>query len=318
MIKLKLWFRAIRAPFFTATIIPIILGTVVAWNETGLFNLGLFLLTLLGILLMHTGTNLANDYYDHVSGNDENNNTPTPFSGGSRIIQDGLITAESIISVSLALYLLAGVIGYYLYLLMGDVIIFLALAGGFLGFFYSAAPLRHGYRGLGEISVFLGFGPLLVAGAYYVQVQKLSLSMWLISVPAGILIMLVLFVNGFQDREADKKTNKKTLVVLLGKKKSSVLYILFLALVYLWVISGVMFNLFPPFALLTLITLPIALKTVSHLRKNYDKIYELVPANAGTIKLHVDRADIEYRICSRCFVLSSMLNLPNNTHLKNR
>jgi 1,4-dihydroxy-2-naphthoate octaprenyltransferase len=233
------------------------LGTVVAWNETGLFNLGLFLLTLLGILLMHTGTNLANDYYDHVSGNDENNNTPTPFSGGSRVIQDGLIPAKSIISVSLASYFLAGMIGFYLYLLIGEVIIYLALAGGFLGFFYSADPIRFSYRELGEICVFLGFGPLLVAGTYYVQVQKLSLSMWLISVPVGILIMLVLFINGFQDREADKLANKKTMVVLLGKKKSTVFYILFLALVYLWVISGVVFNLFPQYTLLTLITLPI-------------------------------------------------------------
>jgi 1,4-dihydroxy-2-naphthoate octaprenyltransferase len=287
MVKLKLWLRAIRAPFFTATVIPIILGTVVAWHETGLFNLGLFLLTMLGIVLMHSGTNLANDYYDHISGNDEANLTPTPFSGGSRVIQEGLIPAKNIISVSLTAYLLAAMIGLYLYSIRGEMILYLALLGGFLGFFYSADPLRFSYRGLGEISVFLGFGPFLVAGAYYVQVQKLALSMWLISVPVGILITLVLFINGFQDREADKKVNKKTMVVLLGKKKSSVLYTLFLALVYLWVISGVVFNLFPPYTLLALITIPIALNTVSHLRKNYDKIYELLPANAGTIKLHM-------------------------------
>jgi 1,4-dihydroxy-2-naphthoate octaprenyltransferase len=287
MERLKLWLRAIRAPFFTATIVPIMLGTAVAWNETGLFSLGMFFLTLLGILLMHTGTNLANDYYDHVSGNDENNNTPTPFSGGSRVIQDGLIPAKSMIAVSLTSYILAGAIGFYLYLLMGNVILYLVLLGGFLGFFYSADPIRFSYKGLGEISVFFGFGPLLAGGAYYVQVQKLSASMWLISVPVGILIMLVLFINGFQDREADKKTDKKTIVVLLGKEKSSMFYNFFLALVYLWIIFGVMLNIFPIYALLTLITLPIALKTVSHLRKNYDKIYELLPANAGTIQLHM-------------------------------
>ena len=170
---------------------------------------------------------------------------------------------------------------------MGVVILYLAVTGWFLGFFYSADPIRFSYRGLGEICVFIGFGPLLVAGAYYVQVQKLSLSMWLISVPVGILIMLVLLINGFQDWEADKLANKKTIVVMLGKKKSSVLYTLFLAFVYLWISSGIAFNLFPPYTLLTLITLPIALKTVSHLRKNYDMIYELLPANAGTIKLHM-------------------------------
>ncbi len=287
MRNLKLWLKAVRAPFFTATMVPIMLGTAAAWSETGLFNPGLFLLTIMGILFMQTGTNLANDYYDHLSGNDEANNTPTPFSGGSRVIQDGLIPAKSIISVSLASYLFAAGIGLYLYSIRGEVILYLAFLGGLLGFFYSAGPLKLSYRGRGEIAVFLGFGPLLVAGAYYVQAQAMLLSVWLISIPIGILIMLVLFINGFQDWEADKKVNKKTLVVLLGKETSSKLYTVLMVFVYLWIVAGVVLNHFPAYTLLALITIPIALKTIFHLRKNYNQIYDLLPANAGTVKLHM-------------------------------
>ena len=98
---LKIWSKALRAPFFTATIIPVALGSVVAWHDTDIFMWVRFIITMLGALLIHAGTNLANDYFDHLSGCDEANSTPTPFSGGSRVIQDGLIAPKKIIKESL-------------------------------------------------------------------------------------------------------------------------------------------------------------------------------------------------------------------------
>ncbi len=137
----KLWLKAIRVPFFTATIIPVALGSIIAWHDTGNFMWINFLLTMLGAIFIHAGTNLANDYFDHLSGCDEANSTPTPFSGGSRVIQEGLIPPRQILCVSAVSFIAGGLIGFYLnYLSGGNVVLVLGVIGVFLGVFYTAKP----------------------------------------------------------------------------------------------------------------------------------------------------------------------------------
>ncbi len=92
----KLWIRALRAPFFQAVIIPVLVGTAVAWYQTGIFYLGYFLLTLFGAMFVNAGTNLTNDFFDHESCADDINKEFTAFSGGSRVIQEGLISPQVI------------------------------------------------------------------------------------------------------------------------------------------------------------------------------------------------------------------------------
>ncbi|MFB0527279.1 MAG: 1,4-dihydroxy-2-naphthoate octaprenyltransferase [bacterium] len=284
---IKLWIKAIRAPFFTATIIPVLLGTVIAWVHTGqIFRMKL-LLTLIGVISVHAGTNLTNDFYDHKSKNDELNLHPTPFSGGSRIIQQGLISAKRIFYSGLMFFALGSVVGLYLNLISkGNVVLFLGLAGVLLGFFYTAEPLRIGYLGIGELVVGFGFGPLIVSGAYYIQTQRMSLEPLLASIPIGILIMLVLYINEFPDYEADKLVNKRTWIVKLGKERAIKIYYLLLVLVYLTIISGIIFHFLPLFSILAFVSLPLSIKAIAISWKNYDKIEELLPVNAITIKLH--------------------------------
>lgn len=285
---LKIWLRAIRAPFFTAVIIPVILGTSIALHSRGQFNLFLFCLTLAGVVFANAGTNLTNDYYDHRGRSDPLNKNPTPFSGGSRVIQNGLISAEKILRAALVFFVLAISIGLYLnHICHGNIILILAFLGGFLGFFYTADPLRIGYRGMGELVVGFELGPLLVLGSYYVQTQNLSWEPVWGSIPVGLLIALVLYLNEFPDYEPDKKVGKKTLVVILGKKRALNYYCLFLGLTYLWLIFGVLLRIFPFLALITLLTLPLFFKAIATARKNFDKIYSLIPANAATIILHL-------------------------------
>ena len=196
MASLMIWLKAIRVPFFTATIIPVLLGSVLAWHDTGLFSWPFFFLILIAALFMHAGTNLSNDFFDHVSKNDVVNKTPTPFSGGSRVIQDKLIPAKQILSAALIFFALGIVLGLYLnFKLPGNTIILLGILGLFLGFFYTASPLKLGYKGVGEVTVGLGFGPLVVLSSYFVQTRTLSLEAFFISIPVGILIALVLYIN---------------------------------------------------------------------------------------------------------------------------
>ena len=284
---LKLWIRAMRVPFSTATIIPVVLGSVLAWHDTAGFFWDRFWLALIGAILIHIGTNLANDYFDHLAGCDKVNTNPTPFSGGSRVIQEGLITPRNILYVSLTSFIIGSAIGLYLnYLSGGNVILILGIIGVSLGFFYSAGPLRIGYGSFGELAVGIGFGPLMVMGSYYVQARTLSFEAFLISIPVGILIALVLFINEFPDYEADKSVGKRTLVVILGKRNAVVLYHLLLALVYIIVSFFILFKILPVLGLLVFLTAPLALKAFFISRNNFDKIYELLPANASTIALH--------------------------------
>jgi 1,4-dihydroxy-2-naphthoate octaprenyltransferase len=283
----KIWLKAIRIPFATATIVPVALGSIVAWYDTDKFIWMRFWLAMLGAILIHIGTNLANDYFDHLSGCDKANPNPTPFSGGSRVIQEGLLSPRHILFVSLAAFISGSAIGLYLnYLCGGNVILLLGILGVSLGFFYTAKPLRIGYGSLGELAVGVGFGPLMVLGAYYVQAQTLAPKVFLISLPVGLLIALVLFINEFPDYQADKSVGKRTLVVILGKKNAVILYQILLILTYLTIIVLVVFKVLPPATLITLLGLPIALKAFMIAKKNYDKIYELLPANASTIGLH--------------------------------
>jgi 1,4-dihydroxy-2-naphthoate polyprenyltransferase len=285
--RLKIWLKAMRVPFSTATLIPVALGSIAAWHDKADFNWTRFWLALSGALFIHLGTNLANDYFDHLSGCDAKNTNPTPFSGGSRVIQQGLIAPRSILYVSLLLFISGGAIGLYLnYVCGGNAILVIAAIGVFLGFFYSAKPFRIGYGSLGELAVGLGFGPLMVMGAYYVQAQELSLRIFLISLPAGILIATVLFINEFPDYFADKAVDKKTLVVIFGKKKAVYIYHLLLGLVYLLIAGLAIFKYLPYMSLAVFLSLPLAIKAYRVSRRHFNQVYELLPANASTIKLH--------------------------------
>lgn len=286
--KLKLWLKAIRIPFFTATIIPVSLGSIIAWHDAGNFLWLRFWLTMAGALLIHTGTNLANDYFDHVSGCDAANPNPTPFSGGSRVIQDGLIAPKKILYVSLVSFILGAVIGLYLnYLCAGNVILTIGIIGVCLGFFYTIKSFRIGYGSFGELAVAIGFGPLVILGSYYVQVQVLPFEVFMISIPIGLLIALVVFINEFPDYTADKEVDKRTLVVILGKRRAVILYHFLLAVTYLSIIALVVSKILPLVCLITLLSLPLALKAFTVSKKNFDKIYELLPASAATIGLHL-------------------------------
>ena len=288
MANIKIWLKATRVPFLTATLVPVILGSAAAWHDFGVFSWPLFFLALFGAIFVHLGVNLSNDYFDHISGNDEANKVPTPFSGGSRVIQEKLIPAGQILTAAILFFALGASIGLYLnYILPGNTIVILGSIGIFLGLFYTAPPLKIGYNGLGEIITGIGFGPLMVLGSYFVQAKVITLSSFFISIPVGILIALVLFINEFPDYEADKKTGKNTLVVLLGKKFSVKAYIAFLMLAYIIVAAGAVSGLMPHYALIVLFTLPLAYAAVKSLIRNYDKIEELLPANKATIALHL-------------------------------
>jgi 1,4-dihydroxy-2-naphthoate octaprenyltransferase len=287
MERLKVWLKALRLPFLTATFVPVVLGTAIAWYRTGSFHLVYFVVTLAAVSLAHLGTNLTNDYYDHRSGNDAANSKFSPFNGGSRVIQDGQIPARHILYAALLCFSLATVLGVYLFLATQKIaIVLFGLTGILCGYFYTASPIRIGYHSLGELAVGFGFGPLTLMGAYWIQTFSFDVVAAMASVPVAILILLVLLINEFPDYEADKAVSKRTLVVSLGPAKAVKLYQSLLLLTYAFIVAMVVARVFPPIALVTLVTLPVAVRAVRVSWRHYGNYPELLPANAATIALH--------------------------------
>lgn len=285
--KLKLWLEELRAPFFTASIIPVFLGTVIAWSEKGTVNWKYFCWTLVGGILLHAGTNIINDYFDYKSGNDQmNKEYIRPFTGGSRLIQKGLLSPGEVLFQALVYFCLGSLIGIYLYFKFGPVILYLGVIGVVSGFFYTAPPFYWVSRGIGELLVGLNFGILMALGAYYVQTQVLRWSVAFAAIPVTLLISAVLYINEFPDYLADKIVGKNTLVVRLGRENAVWGYILLLAFTYFSVLLGVILKVFPYLALISFLTLPLAISAIRILSKNYAQPEKLAASNAATVKLH--------------------------------
>ncbi len=286
--NVKLLIRATRAPFFTASVVPVLLGSALAWHD-GYFHVGYFLLTLLGAVAFHAATDVINDYGDHRSGNDEANKELTPFSGGSRVIQDGLLSAGQMLRLALAFYAIGIVIGLYLVAVRGLPILWIGLLGFGLSAFYTVPRVGLSYvgHGLGELAVGLGFGPMMVGGAYYVQAQQFTPHMWYASVPVGLLITAVLYINEFPDYVADKSVDKKTLVVKLGRRTAVPGYVVLMLGTYLTIAAGVLLSLLPWPTLVAFLTLPLAMRGIRRLGQAYDLTPQLIPANAMTIQIHM-------------------------------
>jgi 1,4-dihydroxy-2-naphthoate octaprenyltransferase len=286
--RLKTLVRITRAPFLTAIVVPVLLGTCIAWRE-GFFRWDLFLLTLLGAISIQVGLNTSNDYFDHLAGTDEINRELTPFSGGSRVIQDGMLAAQQVLTVSILAYLVGVVIGVYLAWVRGWPVLWLGLVGVFLAFFHNAPPINL-YSlapGLGELAVGIGFGPLAVLGSYYVQTQQLSYKTLWASIPIGLLITAVLYINEFPDYAADRRVGKKTLVVVLGRRRAVWGYAALIVAAYGLVVGGVAVRVVPAMSLLTLLTVPLAFRSIRGARRFHGDIPRLIPTNAGTILIHL-------------------------------
>ena len=287
MTKIFTWLVIMRLPFLTATFVPIFVGAAVAKLAGFPVDWGLLGLTLLGGSLLHIGTNTANDYFDHTSGTDEANyNYMVPFSGGSRSIQMGLITAKGMLTVAIVSFALSAVVGIPLIQKAGMPVLWLGLIGFLSGLFYTAPPFRIASRkGLGELLIGLNFGPLMVAGSTLVQTGQLLPEAFLAGIPIGFLVAAIVYVNEFPDHDGDKATGKDTLIVVFGPKKARIGYVLLVAGAFISIVVMALNGTFPMLTLIALVASYFGVRAIQILYKYYDDRL-LQPANAGTINMH--------------------------------
>ena len=286
--KVRNWQVALRIPFLTASIVPILLGTAIAGLTARAIRWDLFLLTLVAAVFIQAGTNIINDYFDHASGNDEiNREFVRPFSGGSRVIQLGLLSPVEVLGGAMLFIMIASLIGVYLGLERGLLIFVLGIVGLVSGVFYTGRPFNFASRGVGELLVAMNFGVLTTLGAYYVQAQTLSWMPVAASVPVSLLIAAVLYVNELPDYKADVAVGKRTAVVRLGPARALIVYIVLIAGTYLSILAGVVAGLLPIAALLAIITLPLCIRAAQYIRKHHSSSFDLIPANAMTVMGHL-------------------------------
>ncbi len=287
MSNLNIYLTAVRAGFFPATAIPVILGTAVAWRVTGEFNFVIFLITLFAALAFHAGANLFNDYCDYS--NDTGNTNPlTPFAGGSRVLQQGLMSLREVLTLSVVFFLAGSAAGLYLAVVSGAGLLLIGAVGLLLAIFYSAPPLSLASRGLGEITVGLEFGLITVAGAYFVQTGNLANFAEIIfaSLPISFLVAALVYINEFPDYEADKSAGKRNLVVRLGKKRACGGFILITVAAYISIIIGIYCAYLPPLSLVALAGGYFSVAAARDLQKFYNDKTRLKPAIKQVIAAH--------------------------------
>ena len=280
--------RTTRLPFLTATLVPVALGILIAARH-GAFDLVAALLTIVGASFVQLGLNVANDVFDTLAGADDANVTPTQYSGGSRVIQYGLVSLRQMATLSTVFYLLAGAIGLVLLATHGSTaLLVIGVVGIVISLGYTAPPLKFVYRGLGEIAVALGFGPFMLLGAYVVQTAgALSWEPIAASVPIALLVALILYVNEIPDRRADARVGKGTLPVRFSPHAVINGYNAAVAGAYVALVVAVVGGLLPVPALLMLATIPLALKVSRGLEPYYDNPYGLMAIMGANVQLHL-------------------------------
>lgn len=283
--SLATYIRALRLPFTTASALACIAGSLLAGKA---FDWLRFVLALIAVMAVHLGANLMNDYADSKSGADWQDKKFYVFFGGSKLIQEGIIPEKTYLNLSLACFgvAAASIIAASLLLRNLTTLVFFA-AIALLGFSYSHKPLQLSYRCLGELTVFILFGPAIVMGSYFIQAQIFpSMESFLLSLPFGIFTALILYVNEIPDYYDDRAARKFTLVNIIGPRKAFLLYYAFAAAGFISIALAVNYGAASPVAYLGVFALVPVVKAAKILENNYSDKIRLMESSKLTIIAH--------------------------------
>jgi 1,4-dihydroxy-2-naphthoate polyprenyltransferase len=283
--RVGVFIRAARLPFLTGSLMPVALVAALVYWRGAWEGSGYFFLTLLGVAGLHTGGNLINDYYDSF-GSDPINRYATPFSGGSRVIQNGELEAATVRNLAYACLGLGAACGLVLMYYGRPWVALLGLFGLAAAYLYSASPVQLMSKGLGELTIFLAFGPVLSLGAYYALTGRAAAEGFYVGLPLAFLITAILWINEFPDLEADTAAAKEHLVARLGLRRARQVYAgLMLAPFLSLPLLMELFN-FPGHLFAGLVALPLAVNAARLAWHTTPTDEDFVPIQALTIKTH--------------------------------
>ncbi len=278
MSSYKNWFLAMRPWSFTMSAISVSVGAALAATH-GPFSWPLYGATAVAMMAVHGGVNLMNDFFDYRSGVDIDDAATTQYR--PHPLAEGKIYPMPVLWVSIMLFSLGTALGLLLAFLRGWEILWIGLIGVIAGVFYTAPPFSYKYKALGELSVFLMWGPLAVEAAYFIQAGHFSWAAFWVSIPFGMLVALTLFANNLRDVETDKKAHVKNLAIIFGRNNGPLVYA---SMVLAALVSVIVMSLFGPlgrWSLIVILSLPVAVKLLKVMIREVPK-----DADARTAQLN--------------------------------
>jgi 1,4-dihydroxy-2-naphthoate octaprenyltransferase len=295
--RTAIWIKASRALYTITVLLPCCIGAVIAWQAGYAFNWSLLAVILAGMLFANIGTNFTNDYFDYKSGVDKLDEGRR-YKKGAEVLYDNplaesgsvdgfalyFFTPRTILISALASFGVTALAGLYLILKVDWRILPVGLLGIALGYFYTAPPVKFGYRGWGDLICFLGSGPLPIIGTYFLFTGTVSLTAIFAGIVVGLLVDAILYIGNVPDAEADRQVGKTTVSTLLGRRAVRILAPLYYGIAFILLIAAVAVGAFPIWTLLALATIPIVFRILSITRRSYDDISRFAPAIMMTVK----------------------------------
>jgi len=290
------WFRVIRIRFLLASVIAVSVGLALSWWHGVQIDIWYAIMTLAGVIALHASVDLLNDYWDYKRGIDTQTQR-TKMSGGTGVLPEGLLEPTQVYRAGIIFLIIGGLIGSY-FVVIDGIIIGLILAFAVLSIYFYSTKIVD--SGLAEVFVTVK-GTMIVLGTYFIQSSEINIASIMAGIFVGVLSSLVLFITSFPDYEADKAKGRKTLVIFLGKQKATTMFWIFPIIAYSVLISGIVYEIFPLYCLISLGVVPLIIKAGLKLKQNFDNIQGLVPAMSSTITFS--------RITGALFVIGFILTL---------
>lgn len=276
MTSRRAWWIAMRPFSFPASIVPVLVGGAVVTGED--FRPGLFLLTLVGSILIHAGCNLATDFFDFTDGVQ-----PRATLGG--VIQGGYISATDVHKAAIGMFVLGSICGFVIAAYVGWPVLAIGFASVLAAYFYTAAPIAYGRRGLGEVFVFVFMGIVMVMATSYVQLERLTWESFYASLPVAILVANILHANNLRDIANDRTRSKVTIATLIDRPVSDYLLYALVAAAFASVIICAATGALPVTTLVVLGAIPAAWSTFVVLKER--EALKLNPLVRGAARLHM-------------------------------
>jgi len=266
------WILGARPRTLAAAIAPVVVASALVGADFNWFRAALALKV---AVWLQIGVNFANDYSDGVKGTDADRVGPI------RLVASGLASARSVKAAALISFAIASVAGTWLALLTSPLLILVGIISIAAAWGYTGGKNPYGYKGLGELSVFLFFGVIATMGTYYAQTEELTLLSFIVSIPMGALSCAILSINNLRDRPKDELVGKLTVAVRIGDRNARRMYVALLILAHCAAIAT-----FIPTALLTVLALPMSLSISRQVLSGISG-KELIPVLGKTGKLQM-------------------------------
>ena len=282
----KDWIAAARFKFLPQGVMPVCIGTAMAC-VAGSFNGFYFILAFIAAACVQIGLTMLNDTLDYTYGTDKLKlHEKNPYSGGSGVFCEGRISPQSSLKVIIALYIIAFIIAVYFTVTVGWGVMLLGVSGAAISLIYSVRPFRLAYRGLGELAMLIGYGPIITLFAYYVHTGFFGWDVFWVGIIPGFLMFTMILINEIPDATEDRLAHKKNLCYRLGIKNTKNLYILCLLLIFIYIALLIITSLLPITACIVFLGLPLAALAAHYAHKYYNNLLKISASNKYMVRLY--------------------------------